>query len=37
VPPLVGSLRADGHDVRVTAGEVGLGWAEAVQACLGSR
>lgn len=36
VPPLLEELRAAGHDVRVTAGEVGLGWAEAVHACLRS-
>lgn len=34
VQPLVGELRSAGHDVRVTTGEVGLGWAEAIHACL---
>lgn len=37
VPPALASLRAEGHDVRVTAGEVGLGWAEAVRIALGAR
>jgi phosphoglycolate phosphatase-like HAD superfamily hydrolase len=35
MPPLLAELRAAGHDVRVAAGEVGLGWAEAVRVSLG--
>jgi hypothetical protein len=33
--PLLAAARAAGHDVRVTGGAVGLGWAEAVTASLG--
>jgi hydroxymethylpyrimidine pyrophosphatase-like HAD family hydrolase len=32
--PLLAGVRAAGHDVRVTAGAVGLGWAEAVRAAV---
>jgi len=32
--PLLAGVRAAGHDVRVAAGAVGLGWAEAVRAAL---
>lgn len=35
MPPLLAAARAAGHDVRVAAGAVGLGWAEAVRDALG--
>lgn len=35
MPPLLDAARAAGHDVRVTAEPVGVGWAEAVLAALG--
>lgn len=35
MPPLLAAQRSAGHDVRVTAGEVGAGWAEAVRDALG--
>ena len=34
MPALLAQARSAGHDVRVAAGEVGLGWAEAVRAAL---
>ncbi|HZB50739.1 MAG TPA: hypothetical protein VE547_16755 [Mycobacteriales bacterium] len=34
MPALVEGLTAAGHDVRAAAGEVGLGWAEAVRSAL---
>jgi hydroxymethylpyrimidine pyrophosphatase-like HAD family hydrolase len=35
MPPLLAGARAAGQDVRVAAGAVGLGWAEAVRDALG--
>lgn len=35
MPPLLAAARSAGHDVRVAAGEVGVGWAEAVRDALG--
>lgn len=35
MPGLVAAARDAGHDVRVTAGPLGAGWAEAVSAALG--
>lgn len=34
MPPLLAGVRSEGHDVRVAAGEVGLGWAEAARDAL---
>jgi phosphoglycolate phosphatase-like HAD superfamily hydrolase len=36
MPPLLAGARAAGQDVRVAAGAVGLGWAEAVRHTLAS-